>query len=114
MTDIRLAIFKGKKIRRTIFMDQWWFSVIDVVAALTESSVPRRYWSDLKIKIKDEGYHELYDKIVQLKMESPDGKKRETDCANTETLFRIIQSIPSPKAEPCYKTISITCRNKKL
>jgi DNA-damage-inducible protein D len=100
MTDIHLAIFRGKKIRRIVFNDQWWFSIIDVITALTDSSIPRRYWSDLKIKLKGEGFHEVYDKIVQLKMEAPDGKKRETDCANTEILFRIIQSIPSPKAEP--------------
>lgn len=96
----KIAIFKGTKIRKTIYHDEWWFSVIDVIEALTGSSIPRRYWSDLKIKLKDEGFNEVYDKIVQLKLEAPDGKMRETDCANTESLFRIIQSIPSPKAEP--------------
>ena len=75
-------------------------TVIDVVAVLTDSSVPKRYWSDLKKKLVDEGYNEAYEKIVRLKMKAPDGKMRETDCANTETLLRIIQSIPSPKAEP--------------
>ena len=96
----KIALFKGNKIRKIIYNNEWWFSVVDVVEALTGSSIPRRYWSDLKIKLKQEGFHEVYEKIVQLKLEAPDGKKRETDCANTETLFRIVQSIPSPKAEP--------------
>lgn len=96
----KIALFKGKQIRRTIHKNEWWFSIIDVIAALTDSSIPRRYWSDLKIKLKEEGYVQLYEKIVQLKLKAPDGKLRETDCANTETLFRVIQSIPSPKAEP--------------
>lgn len=95
-----LALFQGKQIRRTIYRNEWWFSVIDVISALTDSSIPKRYWSDLKIKLNQEGYDEAYDKIVRLKLKAPDGKRRETDCANTETLFRIIQSIPSPKAEP--------------
>jgi len=79
--------------------DQWHFSVVDIVGALTDSSIPRRYWSDLKIKLNEEGF-ELYDKIVQLKLPSSDGKNYNTDCANTESMFRIIQSIPSKKAEP--------------
>lgn len=99
-TITKIAIFKGKEIRKVIFQNEWWFSVVDVVQALTDSSIPKRYWSDLKIKIRQEGYVELYEKIVQLKLESSDGKKYETDCANTEGIFRIIQSIPSPKAEP--------------
>ncbi len=74
-------------------------SFVDVVAVLTESSVPKRYWSDLKIKLQDEG-NESYDNIVQLKLQSSDGKYYKTDCANTKSLFRIIQSIPSKKAEP--------------
>ena len=79
---------------------EWWFSVIDVVEALTGIERSRKYWNDLKIKIIKEGEFQLSEKIGQLKLESPDGKLRETDCAKTETLFRIIQSIPSPKAEP--------------
>ncbi len=98
--ETKIAIFKGKSIRKVIFMSEWWFSIIDTVESLTDSSVPKRYWSDLKIKLINEGYNEAYDKIVRLKLTASDGKKRETDCANTETLFRIIQSIPSPKAEP--------------
>ncbi|MBI2339801.1 MAG: Bro-N domain-containing protein [Deltaproteobacteria bacterium] len=97
----KLAVFKGKNIRRNLHNDEWHFSVIDVMAALTDSENPRRYWSDLKRKLlEEEGFSELYEKIVQLKMEAPDGKMRETDAASAETLFRIIQSIPSPKAEP--------------
>ncbi len=77
----------------------WHFSIIDIVEVLTESSIPKRYWSDLKARLQEEGF-EPYDKIVQLKLPAEDGKLRETDCATTETLFRLIQSIPSQKAEP--------------
>lgn len=80
--------------------EKWYFSVVDVVAVLTESNNPRRYWSDLKAKLKDEGANQLYEKIVQLKLESSDGKKYKTDAADLKGIFRIIQSIPSPKAEP--------------
>lgn len=99
--QLRMAIFKGKQIRKVVHNDQWYFSIIDIVEALTESSNPRRYWSDLKRKlVENEGFSQLYDKIVQLKLTANDGKMRETETANTETIFRIIQSIPSPKAEP--------------
>ncbi len=99
--ETKIALFKGKKVRKTIHNNEWWFSVIDVVEILTGSVNPRRYWSDLKRKLLDEeGYYELYDNIVQLKMLAHDDKMRETDIANTETMFRIVQSIPSPKAEP--------------
>lgn len=96
-----LAIFEGIQIRRHWDDENeiWYFSVIDVIEVLTASSIPRRYWSDLKSKIKNEG-SEVYEKIVQLKLISPDGKMRQTDMADTETLFRLIQSIPSPNAEP--------------
>ena len=96
----KLAVFKGQQIRRAIHNDEWWFSVIDVVAALTGANNPRRYWSDLKRKLKKEGYDQVYENIVQLKLIAPDGKMRETDCSNTETMFRLIQSMSSPKAEP--------------
>ncbi len=96
----KIAIFRNKKIRRVIYKNEWWFSVVDVVEALVGADRPRKYWSDLKTKLTKEGYHEVSEKIGQLKMEAPDGKMRETDCSNTETLLRIIQSIPSPKAEP--------------
>ena len=97
--DTKIALFQNKEIRKTLHNEEWWFSVVDIVEALTDSSAPRRYWSDLKIKLQNEG-SELYEKIVQLKLTAPDGKKRETDCINTKNAFRLIQSIPSPKAEP--------------
>lgn len=97
---IRVAVFEGKRIRKIMHLDEWWFSIIDIVEVLTDSNLPKRYWSDLKRKLAKEGYSELYDKIVQLKFAAADGKYYATDCANTETMFRIIQSIPSPKVEP--------------
>ncbi|MBI5193881.1 MAG: Bro-N domain-containing protein [Nitrospirae bacterium] len=100
MTETHLAVFKGKQIRRMLYNDEWWFSIVDIVEVLTGTERPRKYWSDLKKKLSEEGYDELSEKIGQLKMQSSDGKYYETDCANTETMFRIIQSIPSPKAEP--------------
>ena len=95
-----IAVFKGKRIRKVIHNNEWWFSVIDVIEALTETDRSRKYWSDLKSKLIKEGFSEVSEKIGQLKLIAPDGKLRETDCANTESLFRIIQTIPSPKAEP--------------
>jgi len=80
--------------------NEWWFSVIDVVGVLTDSANPRDYWYKMKARIQTEEGSELSTFCRQLKLESSDGKKYETDCANTEGLFRIIQSIPSPKAEP--------------
>ena len=99
MNNIKL--FESKKVRSQWDAEKetWYFSVIDVVEILTGSSIPKRYWSDLKKKLISEG-SEVYEKIVRLKMEAEDGKMRETDVADTETLLRIIQSIPSPKAEP--------------
>ncbi|MFC1801978.1 Bro-N domain-containing protein [Patescibacteria group bacterium] len=96
----KIALFRQKEIRKTIYKNEWWFSVVDVVGALTESVNPRDYWYKMKIRVKDEAEIELSTNCRQLKLESSDGKKYETDCANTETIFRIVQSIPSPKAEP--------------
>lgn len=97
----KIVIFKGKQIRRIVFNDEWYFSIVDVISVLAESPNPRRYWSDLKIKLnKQEDFVQVYAKIVQLKLSAPDGKMRKTDTVNVETLFRIIQSIPSKKAEP--------------
>ncbi len=96
----KIALFQRKEIRKTIYKNEWWFSIIDVVGALSDTDRPRKYWSDLKKKIEAEGDFQLSAQIGQLKLESSDGKKYETDCANTENIFRIIQSIPSPKAEP--------------
>ena len=96
-----IKLFNDNKIRAEWNMDEekWYFSIVDVVAVLTESPNPRRYWSDLKIKLKEEG-SELYGNIVQLKLLSYDGKRYKTDVADTEQLLRLIQSIPSKKAEP--------------
>ena len=96
-----IKVFEEKKVR-TLWdseTEEWYFSVVDVVAVLTDSENPRRYWSDLKRKLLKEG-SQLYEGIVQLKMLSSDGKYYKTDVATTQQLFRLIQSIPSPKAEP--------------
>lgn len=95
-----IAIFKGREIRKTIYKNEWWFSVVDVTAVLTDSANPRDYWYKMKIRVKTEEGAELSTFCRQLKLEAPDGKSYETDCSNTEGIFRIIQSIPSPKAEP--------------
>ena len=95
MERTKIAVFKGKQIRKTIHDNEWWFSIIDIVEALTGNARPRKYWNDLKKKLIKEGYDQVSEKIGQLKMESPDGKLRLTDCADTETVFRIIQTIPS-------------------
>lgn len=96
----KIAVFRGRKIRRTIYKNEWFFSVVDIISTLTESENPRDYWYKMKIRVKSEDGAELSTKCRQLKLESADGKKYETDCSNTEGIFRIIQSIPSPKAEP--------------
>ncbi len=97
--DKALVVFQGKQIRRTWFNDEWWFSVVDIVGVLSESQDSRNYWKVLKHRLKEEG-SEVVTKCNQLKLAASDGKYYETDCANTESIFRIIQSIPSPKAEP--------------
>ena len=94
--DKALVVFQDKKIRRTWHNSEWFFSVVDVVNALEASTLPKRYWSDLKAKLTNEGF-EPYDKIVQLKLPAEDGKLRDTDCANTKEMFRIIQSIIGQK-----------------
>ncbi|GHT45245.1 phage antirepressor [Bacteroidia bacterium] len=96
-----IKIFEDKKIRTMWNMDEeeWYFSVVDVVAVLTDSPRPRKYWNALKTKLKEEG-SELSQNLGQLKMPSEDGKFYKTDVANTEQIFRLIQSVPSPKAEP--------------
>jgi len=100
MENTRIAIFKGRKVRKTIYHNEWWFSVVDVVEALTDSNKPRVYWNAMKTRVKASDGIELSTICRQLKLKAPDGKKYNTDCANTEGIFRIIQSIPSPKAEP--------------
>ena len=95
----KIAVFKKRDIRKTIHANEWWFSVVDVVAALTDSADPGAYWRKLKQRLKEDG-SEVVTFCHGLKLLAPDGKMRATDCANTESMFRIIQSIPSPKAEP--------------
>jgi hypothetical protein len=97
--ETKLVVFQNKEIRRILHKGEWWFSVIDVCAVLTESTDAGAYWRKLKQRLKEEG-SEVVTFCHGLKLVAPDGKMRETDCANTEGLFRIIQSIPSPKAEP--------------
>ena len=96
-----IVLFNQKQVRRFYNekKETWYFSIIDVVGVLVDSTIPKRYWSDLKNKLKDEG-SEVYEKIVQLKFIASDGKKYATDCFSTEDLLRVVQSIPSPKAEP--------------
>lgn len=98
---VPIKLFEQKKVRSHYDSEKevWYFSVIDVIEILTESPRPRKYWSALKTKLLDEG-SELSQRLGQLKMEAGDGKMRETDVADTESLLRLIQSIPSPKAEP--------------
>jgi prophage antirepressor-like protein len=93
--------FKGFQIRKVFHEAEWWFSAVDVIEALTASPNPRRYWSDLKRQMAEkEGFSQLYDSVVQLKMPGSDGKMYETDAINPETVFRVVQSIPSTRAEP--------------
>ncbi|MDP1689973.1 MAG: Bro-N domain-containing protein [bacterium] len=96
----KITLFKGKGIRKILHKNEWRFSVVDVIEAVTGNERPRKYWSDLKKKLLQEGYVQLSEKIGRLKLLSADGKYYETDCGDTETMFRIVQSIPSPKAEP--------------
>ena len=95
-----LIVFQGKKIRRIWHNDEWHFSVVDVVAVLTDSADAKDYWYRLKQREKESSGIELSTFCRQLKLAASDGKYYETDCANTESIFRIIQSIPSKKAEP--------------
>lgn len=95
-----LVLFENNKIRRQMYNGEWYYSIIDIIEILTNSSRPRKYWDDLKKKLETEGFSELSENIGQLKMVAKDGKLRQTDCANRETIFRLIQSIPSLNAEP--------------
>ncbi len=97
--ETSIAVFRGKEIRKAIHKNEWRFSIVDVCAVLTESADPGAYWRKLKQRLKEEG-SEVVTFCHGLKVIAPDGKLRETDCANTEGIFRVIQSIPSPKAEP--------------
>ena len=99
-TTTKIAVFQKKEVRKTIYKNKWWFSVIDVISALTDSNRPSVYWTAMKARVHNESEFQLSTICRQLKLEASDKKMRETDCANTEGIFRIIQSIPSPKAEP--------------
>jgi len=98
MEDTKISLFKGKEIRKIIYKKEWWFSILDIIGVLTDSPQPKTYWA--KMKERDEAMSQPFPFWEQLKMLAEDGKMRETDCADTEGIFRIIQSIPSPKAEP--------------
>ncbi len=108
----KIAIFQRKEIRKTIYKNEWWFSVVDIVFALTESPDAGAYWRKLKQRLKEEG-SEPVTFCHGLKLPAPDGKMRETDCANTEGIFRIIQSIPSPKAEPFKRWLATRERDRR-
>jgi len=99
MTTTKIALFKGRKIRKMLHKNEWWFSVVDVCEVLTDSTDAGAYWRKLKQRLNEER-SEVVTFCHGLKLEASDGKKYETDCADTEGIFRIIQSIPSPKAEP--------------
>lgn len=105
--QLEIAIFKGKEIRRVLHDGEWVFSIVDVIAAITDTDRPSGYWTDLKAKLaRSEGFSELYDNIGKLPLPGADGKMRPTEVANTELLFRIIQSVPSPKAEPIKRWLA--------
>ena len=115
MNETDLALFENYKIRR--YFDEetetWYFSVVDVVGALTDSVNPRDYWFKMKVRVKSDDGFELSTICRQLKLKAPDGKMRLTDVADTEQLFRLIQSIPSPKAEP-FKLWLAKIANERL
>ncbi|HAR99707.1 MAG: hypothetical protein US57_C0003G0013 [Candidatus Moranbacteria bacterium GW2011_GWC2_37_73] len=102
--ESHIAIFKGKTIRKIIFQKEWWFSVVDIIQVITDSPTPRQYWG--KVKQREFTDLQLSPIWVQLKLEASDGKKYETDCANTEGMLRIIQSIPSPRVEPLKRWLA--------
>lgn len=100
METTKIVLFKNKQVRKTLHQNEWHFSVVDIIEALTDSTNPKVYWSAMKARVKIEDGIQLSTICKQLKLPSSDGKKYETDCVNTEDAFRIVQSIPSPKAEP--------------
>ena len=106
--ETRIAIFKGREIRKIIYNNEWWFSIVDIIQILLDQPddlKARKYWNKLAQRLREEG-SEVVTNCHQLRLLAPDGKMRETDCANTEGLFRIIQSIPSPKAEPLKRWLA--------
>ncbi len=103
---MNIAMFQGKNIRKVLYNGEWWFSVVDVIAALTDSESPKKYWTAMKARVEIEGKFQLSTICRQLKMPGADGKMYFTDCADTEAMFRIVQSIPSPKAEPMKRWLA--------
>ena len=99
-----IAIFKGKSIRKVIHQKEWWFSILDIIQVITDSPHPKTYWA--KMKERDKALFQPFPFWEQLKLPAEDGKMRETDCANTEGLLRIIQNIPSPKVEPLKRWLA--------
>jgi len=99
MSEKKMIVFEGKKIRRIWHDEEWYFSVVDIIAILTDSLNARDYWFKMKKRELLDAEVELSTICRQLKLVAPDGKMRETDCANTKNMFRIIQSIPSPKSQ---------------
>jgi DNA-damage-inducible protein D len=109
MEQNKIVVFESKKIRRIWHEEEWFFSVVDVCGALTDASTDltaRKYWNKVSQRLRAEG-SEVVTNCHRLKLAAPDGKMRETDCANTRGLFRIIQSIPSPKAEPFKQWLAL-------
>ena len=105
--ESQIALFRKKEIRQVFHKNEWYFSIVDVIEAIVGTDRPSKYWGDLKKQLSDkEGFSELSGKIGKLPMPSADGKYRQTDAVNTETLFRIVQSVPSPKAEPFKKWLA--------
>lgn len=102
----KIVVFGARQIRRAWHDEQWYFSVVDIIGALTDSDNPRNYWNMMKARESEQSKIELSTFCVQLKLPSSDGKRYKTDCVNTEAAFRIIQSIPSPKAEPFKRWLS--------
>lgn len=106
MEPTKIVLFKHKQIRRVLQNGEWWFSVVDIIAVLTDSDDAKDYWYRMKVRVKSEDELQLSTICRQLKLESADGKKYLTDCSNTEGIFRIVQSIPSPKAEPLKRWLA--------
>lgn len=107
METTKIDLFKGREIRKTLYQNQWWFSVVDVCQALTDSVDDGAYWRKLKQRITEEG-NQAVTFCHGLKLKASNGKMYETDCANAEGVFRLIQSIPSPKAEPYMKVTFVS------
>lgn len=108
MTLTQIAIFRGRNIRKTIYNNEWWFSIVDIVKSLIDQSddlKARKYWNKLAQRLRNEG-SQVVTNCHQLKLVAMDGKLRKTDCANTETAFRIVESVPSAKAEPIKRWLA--------